>query len=65
MTKAAESTMGSVTCVSGPLAVFRRDAVWNYLPAWAHDRFLGGEFRFATDRQLPGTCSASGGSAPT
>ncbi len=52
--KAAESAVGSVTCVSGPLAVFRRDAVYNYLPAWADDRFLGGEFRFATDRQLTG-----------
>ena len=50
--KAAESTFGSVTCVSGPLAVFRREAIFNYLPAWAADRFLGGEFRFATDRQL-------------
>ncbi|MFD0431705.1 glycosyltransferase [Streptomyces zhihengii] len=39
--KAAESAFGSVTCVSGPLAAFRRDAVWNYLPAWAEDRFLG------------------------
>lgn len=54
VSKAAESTFGSVTCVSGPLAVFRRDAIWNYLPAWASDRFLGGEFRFATDRQLTG-----------
>ena len=52
--KAAEATMGTVTCVSGPLAVFRRDAIWNYLPAWAGDRFLGAEFRFATDRQLTG-----------
>jgi cellulose synthase/poly-beta-1,6-N-acetylglucosamine synthase-like glycosyltransferase len=52
--KAAEAAFGSVTCVSGPLAVFRRDAIWNYLPAWAADRFLGGEFRFATDRQLTG-----------
>ncbi|WP_367319898.1 glycosyltransferase [Streptomyces sp. HUAS ZL42] len=52
--KAAEATFGSVSCVSGPLAVFRRDAILNYLPAWAGDRFLGGEFRFATDRQLTG-----------
>ncbi len=52
--KAAEASFGSVTCVSGPLAVFRREAIYNYLPAWAHDRFLGGEFRFATDRQLTG-----------
>lgn len=54
VTKAAESVFGSVTCVSGPLAVFRREAIRNYLPAWADDRFLGGEFRFATDRQLTG-----------
>ena len=52
--KAAEATFGSVTCVSGPLAVFRRDAIMNYLPAWANDTFLGREFRFATDRQLTG-----------
>ncbi|MBP0458804.1 glycosyltransferase family 2 protein [Streptomyces bomunensis] len=52
--KAAEASFGSVTCVSGPLAVFRRDAVRNYLPAWADDRFLGAPFRFATDRQLTG-----------
>jgi cellulose synthase/poly-beta-1,6-N-acetylglucosamine synthase-like glycosyltransferase len=52
--KAAEAVFGTVTCVSGPLAVFRREAILNYLPAWAGDRFLGGEFRFATDRQLTG-----------
>ncbi|MED7924346.1 glycosyltransferase [Nonomuraea sp. LP-02] len=52
--KAAESVFGAVVCVSGPLAVFRRDAIYNYLPAWAEDRFLGAEFRFATDRQLTG-----------
>jgi cellulose synthase/poly-beta-1,6-N-acetylglucosamine synthase-like glycosyltransferase len=52
--KAAEAVFGSVTCVSGPLAVFRRAAIWNYLPAWANDRFLGAEFKFATDRQLTG-----------
>ncbi|WP_405457031.1 glycosyltransferase family 2 protein [Streptomyces sp. NBC_00101] len=52
--KAAESSFGSVSCVSGPLAVFRREAIYNYLPAWSHDRFLGAPFRFATDRQLTG-----------
>lgn len=50
--KAAESVFGSVTCISGPLAAFRREAIWNYFPAWAEDRFLGREFPFATDRQL-------------
>jgi cellulose synthase/poly-beta-1,6-N-acetylglucosamine synthase-like glycosyltransferase len=52
--KAAESVFGSVSCVSGPLAAFRRDAISPYLPAWAGDRFAGAEFRFATDRQLTG-----------
>ena len=52
--KAAESVFGSITCVSGPLAVFRREAIYNYLPAWANDSFAGAEFRFATDRQLTG-----------
>lgn len=50
--KAAESSFGSVTCVSGPLAAFRREAIVNYLPAWASDHFLGKPFLFATDRQL-------------
>jgi cellulose synthase/poly-beta-1,6-N-acetylglucosamine synthase-like glycosyltransferase len=52
--KAAESVFGAVTCVSGPLAAFRREAIVSYLPAWANDRFAGREFRFATDRQLTG-----------
>jgi len=52
--KAAESTWGAVSCISGPLAAFRREAVYNILPAWANDRFLGRPFRFATDRQLTG-----------
>ncbi len=50
--KAFESSYGSVTCVSGPLAVYRKEAVYNVLPAWAHDTFMGAEFRFATDRTL-------------
>ena len=54
VSKAAESVFRSVTCVSGPLAAFRKEAIYNYLPAWAGDRFLGAEFRFATDRQLTG-----------
>src|SRR5262249_55216916 len=36
------------------LAAYRRAAIWNFFPAWADDTFLGGEFRFATDRQLTG-----------
>ena len=50
--KAFESTFGAVTCVSGPLAVYRKEAVYNFLPVWRDDKFLGTEFRFATDRTL-------------
>lgn len=58
--KAFESVFGSVTCVSGPLAIFRLSAIYNYLPAWGADTFLGQEFRFATDRTL--TAFVLGGS---
>jgi cellulose synthase/poly-beta-1,6-N-acetylglucosamine synthase-like glycosyltransferase len=50
--KAFESVFGAVTCVSGPLAFFRLSAIYNFMPAWEADRFLGQEFRFATDRTL-------------
>lgn len=52
--KAFESCYGAVTCVSGPLAAFRREAIYNFMPAWENDMFLGQEFKFATDRTLTG-----------
>jgi cellulose synthase/poly-beta-1,6-N-acetylglucosamine synthase-like glycosyltransferase len=52
--KAYESVFSSVSCVSGPLAVFRKEAVYNFMPAWENDSFLGQPFRFATDRTLTG-----------
>jgi cellulose synthase/poly-beta-1,6-N-acetylglucosamine synthase-like glycosyltransferase len=58
--KAFESVFGAVTCVSGPLAFFRTAAIYNYMPAWGADTFLGQEFRFATDRTL--TAYVLGGS---
>jgi cellulose synthase/poly-beta-1,6-N-acetylglucosamine synthase-like glycosyltransferase len=58
--KAFESVFGAVTCVSGPLAIFRRAAIYNFMPAWEADEFLGQEFRFATDRTL--TAFVLGGS---
>ena len=38
--------------MSGPRAGFRREASYNYFPAWASDTVLGRDFHFATDRQL-------------
>lgn len=52
--KSFESVFGAVTCVSGPLAVFRKEAVFNFIPAWMFDTFLGQEFKFATDRTMTG-----------
>ena len=52
--KAFESVFGAVTCVSGPLAVFRKEAMFNFIPAWENDKFLGQEFKFATDRTMTG-----------
>ncbi|HSU72548.1 MAG TPA: glycosyltransferase [Candidatus Binatia bacterium] len=52
--KAFESVFGCVTCVSGPLAAFRREAIYNFIPAWEQDTFFGKEFKFATDRTLTG-----------
>ena len=52
--KAFESVFGAVTCLSGPLAVMRREAIFNYIPAWSGDTFLGDEFKFSTDRTLTG-----------
>ena len=60
MRKAFESVFRSVSCVSGPLAFFRFSAIYNFLPAWEADTFLGQEFRFATDRTL--TAYVLGGS---
>jgi cellulose synthase/poly-beta-1,6-N-acetylglucosamine synthase-like glycosyltransferase len=63
--KAAESVFGAVTCISGPLAAFRREAVYNFFPAWAEDTFLGKEFPFATDRQLTGYLLGSDSVGPS
>ena len=52
--KGFDSVFGSVSCVSGPLACYRRAAVYNYIPKWENDTFLGKEFRFATDRTMTG-----------
>ena len=50
--KGMESSFSSLTCCSGAFTAFRRAAVQPHMHAWAHDRFLGDEFKFATDRRL-------------
>jgi hyaluronan synthase len=50
--KGMESSFGTVTCCSGPLSGYRREAIMPCLDAWSNDKFLGVEFRPGDDRQL-------------
>jgi cellulose synthase/poly-beta-1,6-N-acetylglucosamine synthase-like glycosyltransferase len=50
--KGMESSFGSVTCCSGVLSAYRREAITPCLEAWSNDTFLGEEFRPGDDRQL-------------
>jgi hyaluronan synthase len=50
--KGSETTYSSLTCCSGSLSAYRRAAVQPIMHAWAHDRFVGIEFKFATDRRM-------------
>lgn len=50
--KGMESSFGSVTCCSGVLSAYRREAILPCLDAWSNDKFLGQEFRPGDDRQL-------------
>jgi hyaluronan synthase len=50
--KGAESSFSSVTCCSGSLSFYRRAAIQHFIHDWAHDKFLGQEFKFCTDRRM-------------
>src|ERR671919_2725800 len=50
--KGAETSFSSVTCCSGSLSFYRRAAVQHFIHDWAHDKFLGMEFKFCTDRRM-------------
>jgi hyaluronan synthase len=50
--KGMESSFSSLTCCSGSYTAFRKAAIQPYVHSWAHDKFLGIEFKFATDRRL-------------
>jgi len=52
--KGAESSYSSVTCCSGSFSAFKMEAIKPFVHAWAHDKFAGGDFAFATDRLMTG-----------
>jgi len=50
--KAAEAVFDGVTCLSGPLACYRKDLVLRYLDAWLNQTFFGYPATFGDDRSL-------------
>lgn len=50
--KGMETVYSSVSCCAGSLSFYRRVAIQDFIPLWARDRFLGMEFKFATDRRM-------------
>ncbi len=50
--KGMEGSFGSVTCCSGVLSAYRKEAIMPSLYDWSNDKFLGIEFRAGDDRQL-------------
>jgi hyaluronan synthase len=50
--KGMETVFSSVSCCAGSLSFYRRVAIQDFIPLWARDRFLGMEFKFATDRRM-------------
>ncbi len=50
--KAAESVFGAVTCLSGPLAAYRREVLLEVMDEWLNQRFLGTPATFGDDRSL-------------
>lgn len=50
--KAAESVFDSVTCLSGPIAVYRREVLQEIMPEWLNQMFMGHRATFGDDRSL-------------
>ncbi|HSH41686.1 MAG TPA: glycosyltransferase [Arenicellales bacterium] len=50
--KGAESIFDSVTCLSGPLAAYRREALMPVLDDWVRQTFLGRPATYGDDRSL-------------
>ena len=50
--KAAESVFDSVTCLSGPIAAYRREVLQSVMPEWLNQMFMGRPATFGDDRSL-------------
>lgn len=58
--KAAESTLGAVSCCSGCFSAYRRSAVTPLLEDWESQRFLGRPCTYGDDRALTNRVLRSG-----
>lgn len=52
MMKAAESLFDAVTCLSGPLACYRKEIVIEHMDQWLNQKFLGRRATFGDDRSM-------------
>lgn len=50
--KAAESYFDAVTCLSGPLACYKKQIILDNMDAWLNQRFLGQKATFGDDRAM-------------
>ena len=50
--RSAESMLGTVLCTPGALAAYRRDAVFNCLPEWIDQTFMGQPSDIGEDRAM-------------
>lgn len=50
--KAAESHFDAVTCLSGPLACYKKQIILDNMDAWLNQRFLGQRATFGDDRAM-------------
>lgn len=50
--KAAESHFDAVTCLSGPLACYRKQIIMDNLDAWLNQKFMGQRATFGDDRSM-------------
>ena len=50
--KAAEAVFDTVTCLSGPLACYRKQIVLDNMEAWRNQKFLGQRATFGDDRSM-------------
>ncbi len=50
--KAAESVFDSVSCLSGPIAAYRREVLQAIMPEWLNQMFMGFPATYGDDRSL-------------